>query len=163
MPGQGYILFLSLAVMMRKPGRERRENSVISPAGRTLEKLGKCRGRGDSVCLSLGKRFHYGFPIERQAGKAWKAVGGRGAVPEIQKAARRRNGPRNQKAAGGGELSLKQKVTRRGCRPQKIKFLLLVRLSARQASRYYARPYTARFRAGRKNVLYADSPQAAGY
>ena len=44
-----------------------------------------------------------------------------------------------------------------------IKFLLPVRLSARQASRYYARPYTARKRAGRKNVLYADSPQAAGY
>ena len=46
---------------------------------------------------------------------------------------------------------------------QRIKFLLPVRLSARQASRYYARPYTARKRAGRKNVLYADSPQAAGY
>ena len=44
-----------------------------------------------------------------------------------------------------------------------IKFLLPVRLSARQASRYYARPYTARKRAGRKNVFYADSPQAAGY
>ena len=41
-------------------------------------------------------------------------------------------------------------------------FLLPVRLSARQASRYYARPYTARNRAGRKNILYADSPQAAG-
>ena len=27
---------------------------------------------------------------------------------------------------------------------------------------YYARPNTARKRAGRKNVLYADSPQAAG-
>ena len=46
---------------------------------------------------------------------------------------------------------------------QRIKFLLPVRLSARQASRYYARPYTARKRAGRKNDLYADSPQAAGY
>ena len=44
-----------------------------------------------------------------------------------------------------------------------IKFLLPVRLSAQQAMRYYARPYMARFRAGRKNVLYADSPQAAGY
>ena len=48
-------------------------------------------------------------------------------------------------------------------RSLKIKFLLPVRLSARQASRYYARPYTARKRAGRKNNLYTDSPQAAGY
>ena len=45
----------------------------------------------------------------------------------------------------------------------RIKFLLPVRLSARQASRYHTRPYTARKRAGRKNVLNADSPQAAGY
>ena len=44
-----------------------------------------------------------------------------------------------------------------------IKFLLPVRLSAQQATRYYARPYTARSRAGHKNILYADSPQAAVY
>ena len=44
-----------------------------------------------------------------------------------------------------------------------IKFLLPVRLSARQASRCYARPYTGRKLTGRKNIFYADSPQAAGY
>ncbi len=44
-----------------------------------------------------------------------------------------------------------------------IKFLLLVKLSPMQASGYYARPYTARCRAGRKNVAQADSPQATGY
>ena len=37
-----------------------------------------------------------------------------------------------------------------------------VRLSAQQDARYYARPYTARKRAGHKNVLYADTPQATG-
>ena len=39
-----------------------------------------------------------------------------------------------------------------GCPKITINFLLPVRLSARQASRYYTRPYTARKRAGCKNA-----------
>ena len=57
---------------------------------------------------------------------------------------------------------LSNKIFNRSEHCLKISLLIAVRLSARQASRYYARPYTARKRAGHEKLCMDSSHAAEG-